>query len=142
MKKLSDHFFEEDFRCKCNVCKREDFRLHLGLVGILEMIAEHFKKQVKIFSAYWCDQYYESLKKNHRSYHPMGKAVHIAIDGVDIKELFKYAETIPGINGIGFYPKNNFIHIDTRPEDKKEAWIKEGESYFPLSADKRRQYGL
>ena len=142
MGNLSDHFNHDDFKCRCDLCKGEEFRIHLGLVGILEMIAEHFKKNVIVGSAYWCEKYHESLQRNRKSYHTSGKAVHIRIDDVPIAELFKFAETIPGVLGLGFYPKENFIHIDTRPEEKKETWVKEGESYLPMTAEKRRQYGL
>ncbi len=139
---LSEHFNHADFKCKCGLCRGEEFRIHLGLVGALEMIAEHFQKKILVGSAYWCEKYYESLNKSRRSYHTTGKAAHIRIDEVPLPELFKFAETVPGINGIGLYPKENFIHIDTRPEEKKEQWVKEGENYIPLSSDKRRQYGL
>jgi len=139
MTKLSDHFNNEDFMCRCDFCKGETFRIHLGLVGILEMIWEHFKKEVIIGSAYWCEKYFESLNRSHKTYHTSGKAAHIKVQDVDIKEVFKFAETIPGINGIGLYPKDEFIHLDTRPEEKKESWIKEGESYNPLTPEKRKQ---
>ncbi|OGC06370.1 hypothetical protein A2526_01495 [candidate division WOR-1 bacterium RIFOXYD2_FULL_36_8] len=142
MARLSEHFRDEDFRCRCNFCKGQEFRIHLGLVGVLEMIGEHFKKKVSVLSAYWCDEHYESLNRNSRSYHTMGKAAHIKIEGIELNELFKYVETIEGLNGLGFYPKEGFVHIDTRPSEKKESWIKEGESYTSITAEKRRQYGL
>lgn len=139
---LSEHFNHTDFKCSCDLCKGEEFRIHLGLVGAIEMIAEHFKMNVLIGSSYWCEKYHESLKRNRKSYHTSGKAAHIRINEVPLNDLFRFAETVPGLNGIGFYPKENFIHIDTRPEEKKEQWVKEGESYVPLTAEKRRQYGL
>ncbi|MBI5701128.1 DUF882 domain-containing protein [Candidatus Saganbacteria bacterium] len=142
MGNLSEHFSNEDFKCTCDLCKGEEFRIHLGLVGALEMIAEHFNKRVLVGSAYWCDKYYESLNRSRRSYHTNGKAAHIRIDGVELKDLFKFVETIPGLNGIGFYPKENFVHIDTRPIEKKETWIKEGETYSLPTSDKRSLYGL
>ncbi|MFA4967087.1 MAG: DUF882 domain-containing protein [Candidatus Margulisiibacteriota bacterium] len=139
---LSEHFNYKDFNCKCPQCKGEGFKIHLGLVGALEMIAEHFQKQVKVISAFWCDDYYESLKREKVSYHLKGKAVHIAIDGVPPNELFKYAETIPEINGIGLYPQEGFVHLDTRPLEKRDLWVKDGERYIPLTPEKRKQYGL
>lgn len=142
MGKLSENFNSEDFKCKCGVCKGEGFKFHLGLVGALEMIAEHFKKKPEVITAFWCEKYFDSLKKSHKSYHTRGKAAHIRIEGVTLKELFVFAETIPGLNGLGFYPKENFIHIDTRPAEKKEVWVKEGESYSPLTSDKKSLYGL
>ena len=142
MGNLSEHFNQEDFICNCDACKGKEFRIHLGLVGALENIAVHFGKTITVGSAYWCENYYDSLKRNRRTYHTSGKAAHIRIDGVELPELFKYAETVDGLNGIGFYPKENFIHVDTRPPEKRELWVKEGENYSPLTAEKRRIYGL
>lgn len=139
---LSEHFSNNDFKCTCDLCKGQEFRIHLGLVGALELITEHFKKNITTGSAYWCDEYYDLLKRNRRSYHTTGKAVHIRIDGVPLNELFKFAETISEINGLGYYPKEDFIHIDTRPKEKKELWVKEGDHYNTLTSDKRTQYGL
>ncbi|KAF0134510.1 MAG: hypothetical protein FD145_528 [Candidatus Saganbacteria bacterium] len=139
---LSEHFNHKDFKCACPECRGEGFKIHLGLVGILEAVVEHFQKPVKIKSAFWCEAFNEKQKKEKLSLHVKGKAVHFSVEGIPISEAFKFTETIPGINGIGFYPQEEFIHIDTRPVEKKDAWIKEGERYSPLTQDKRRQYGL
>jgi hypothetical protein len=140
MGNLSEHFNHKDFACKCPECKGE-YKIHLGLVGALEQIGAHFKKKVKVLSAYWCDAYYEKLKRERRSSHTQGKAAHIAIDGVSLQELFKYAETIPELRGLGFYPKEDFIHVDTRSGDPVR-FVKEGSDYLPLTPDKRAKHGL
>ncbi len=139
---LSEHFNHKDFKCNCPECRGEGFKIHLGLVGVLEMIAEHFQKPIKVISAYWCEAYNDSLKKEKVSYHVKGKAVHISAEGAPLNELFKFSEAIPEINGLGLYPQDGFIHLDTRPKEKKEMWIKEGERYSTLTPEKRRQYGL
>jgi hypothetical protein len=141
MGNLSDNFNHKDFACRCPECKGE-YRIHLGLVGILEEIASHFKKRPKILSAYFCEAYTEKLNRDKPSYHSKGKAVNIAVDGVPALEVFKFAESINGVNGLGFYPEENMVHLDTRPPEKKEAWIKEKGRYTPFAADKRHQYGL
>lgn len=141
MGNLSDNFNHKDFACKCPRCKGE-YRIHLGLVGILEEIAVHFKKRPKILAGFYCEDYFESLKRDKPSWHCKGKAANIAIEGVPAAQLFKFAETIPGINGLGFYPEENMVHLDTRPAEKKEAWLKERGRYSPITADKRSQYGL
>ena len=138
---LSENFNHKDFACKCPQCKGE-YRVHLGLVGILEAIGAHFRKRPKIIAGFYCEAYSESLKRDKLSYHTKGKAVNIAIDGVAAADLFKFAETIEGVNGLGFYPEEKMVHIDTRPVEKKEVWIKERGKYSPLTAEKRQQYGL
>jgi hypothetical protein len=141
MGNLSEHFNHKDFACRCPQCRGE-YRVHLGLVGALEAIAVHFHKRPRIVSAYYCDAYTEKLNREKLSWHSRGKAVNLAIDGVTAVELFKFAETIPGLNGLGLYPEEGMIHIDTRPEEKKESWVKEKGKYHPLTEERRRQYGL
>lgn len=141
MGNLSENFNHRDFACKCPQCKGE-YRIHLGLVGILEEITTHFKKRPKIVSAFFCEAYSESLKREKPSWHSKGKAVNITIEGIPAAEVFKFAEGIKGVNGLGFYPEENAIHLDTRPPEKKESWIKEKGRYSPLTSDKRHQYGL
>lgn len=138
---LSENFSHKDFACRCPECKGE-YRVHLGLVGILEQIAAHFKKRPKIISAYYCEAYTEKLKHEKLSWHSKGKAANITIDGVPAAEVFKFAESLEGVNGLGFYPEENMVHVDTRPPEKKELWIREKGKYAPLTADKHHQYGL
>ncbi len=141
MGNLSEHFNHKDFACRCPDCRGE-YRIHMGLVGALEQIGGHFRKKVRVVSAFWCDDYYEKLNRTgRRSFHATGKAAHITMDGVAPQELFKYAETIPELRGVGFYPKENFIHLDTRPGDPVR-FVKEGNDYYPLTSDKRAKYGL
>lgn len=140
MGNLSEHFNHKDFACRCPECKGE-YRVHLGLVGALEQIGGHFRKKVRIDSAYWCDAYHEKLNKPKRSLHTMGKAVHIHIEGISPQDLFKYAETIPELRGVGFYPKEKWIHIDTR-QGNPVRFVKEGSDYLPLTPEKRARYGL
>jgi len=141
MGNLSENFNHRDFACKCPECRGE-YRIHLGLVGMIEQIAVNFKKRPKIVSAFYCDRYTEKLNRDKLSWHSKGKAVNFTIEGIPAAEVFKYAEKIEGINGLGFYPEENMVHIDTRPIEKKDAWVKEKGRYVPLTADKRAQYGL
>ena len=137
---LSSHYNNRDFACRCPECRGE-YRVHLGLVGALEQIGAHFRKRVRILSAYWCDAYHEKQNKTKRSFHTKGKAAHIAIDGVSLQDLFKFAETVPELRGVGLYPKDNFIQVDTRPGDPVR-FVKEGSDYHQLTPDKRAKYGL
>jgi zinc D-Ala-D-Ala carboxypeptidase len=140
MGNLSEHYNNKDFACRCPECRGE-YRVHLGLVGALEDIGGHFRKKVHIDSAFWCDAFHEKQNKPKRSFHTKGKAAHIHIDGVTPQELFKYCETVPELRGLVFYPKEAFIHIDTRPGDPVRV-VKENKDYLPLTSDKRAKYGL
>lgn len=142
MGNLSDNFSNKDFTCKCPACRGGgEYKLHLGLVGILEMLASHFKKAPKVIVGFRCEESTEKLVGRKRSIHNMGKAAHIIIDGVSLAEIYNFAREIPEIGGIGIYPSENFIHLDTRAGDRAE-WVKEGETYSPLTLEKKKQYGL
>ena len=142
MGNLSENFNYKDFTCKCPSCKGGgEYKIHLGLVGVLEMISSHFKQKPRIISGYRCEDSTEKITGTKRSLHTLGKAAHIVIDGVPLAQLYKFVREIPEIKGLGLYPKDNFIHIDTRAGDRVE-WVKEGDSYNPLTLEKRKQYGL
>jgi hypothetical protein len=62
-----------------------------------------------------------------------------------LAEVFKFAEALPEIRGIGYYPSEKVIHIDTRSLDKdeeKDLWIKEGTKITELTKELRPKYGL
>jgi len=144
MGNLSEHFNSRDFVCKCKEC-RGKVRIHLGLVGALEAIAERFKRVPRIVEAYRCDILSErngALKKNS---HRQGKAAHIYVEGIPLPELFKFVETLPEIRGIGYYSKENLLHIDTRALDKdepKDIWVKEGNKILPMNQELKAKYKL
>ena len=47
-----------------------------------------------------------------RSLHMQGKAMDIRLHGVALKDLRKAAIALKS-GGVGYYPKSNFIHVDT-----------------------------
>lgn len=49
-----------------------------------------------------------------QSYHTRGQAMDFHIDGVQLAHIRKAALKMRA-GGVGFYPKSNFIHIDTGP---------------------------
>ena len=66
---------------------------------------------------------YRSLKTNHmlrdktngvarRSLHMQGKAIDVRIPGFDSAKLHKAALSLKS-GGVGYYPKSNFVHVDT-----------------------------
>ena len=105
------------------------------------MIGAHFRKKVRIVSGFWCDDFHEKQNKPKRSFHTKGKAAHITMDGVSAQDLFKFAETLPELRGLVFYPNQNHIHVVTR-QGVPSRVVKEGSNYLPLTQDKRNKYGL
>lgn len=47
-----------------------------------------------------------------RSLHMQGKAIDVRLPGVELKQLRKAALNL-NVGGVGFYPKSNFLHLDT-----------------------------
>ena len=144
MGNLSEHFSNKDFLCRCGECK-DAVRIHLGLIGALEAITEYFRKTPTIHEAYRCDIYNEKHNIQKKNSHRLGKAAHISLQNVELKDLFNFAQTLQEIRGIGFNPSENLLHIDTRTLDKdenKEVWLKDGSKITPMTEEMRSRYGL
>lgn len=105
------------------------------------MIWEHFKAPVRIVSGYRCEPFSDQISGTKKRLHSKGKAANIFVEGIDLTELFKFAESIQELKGIGIYPEEKFIHVDTR-DGNREEWTKEGGKYIPLTHEKRRHLGL
>ncbi len=142
MGNLSEHFSYRDFTCKCESCKgKGEYKIHLGLVGGLELLIFSIKKPIKIVTGFRCEESSEKVLGSKKSFHAKGKAANISGAGIPLTDLFKAAEHIQEFKGIGFYPEENFIHVDTR-DGEREEWIKEKGSYSPLTKEKKRRYNL
>lgn len=48
------------------------------------------------------------------SYHMRGQAIDFRIDGVSLAKVKKAAEGLKN-GGVGYYPRSNFVHVDTGP---------------------------
>lgn len=144
MGNLSEHFDKRDFGCRCRECRGE-LRIHLGLVGALEAITENYRRKPVIHEAFRCERLGEKKGNERKNSHRAGKAAHISMNGVSLQDLFRFAETVPEIRGIGYYPDEKVLHVDTRNIDKtgeKEKWVKEAGKIFPLTSELRTKYGL
>lgn len=140
MAKLSYSFKEEDFKCKCNQCKKE-FKISLGIVGALEFIKGHFRERIEVVNGYKCSEAIGNRDSYKKSYHSLGKAVDFRVKNIPIEEVFVFCETMPELRGIGFYPKENFVHIDLREHERTE-WVFENKEYKTLSTSLRSKYKL
>lgn len=119
-KKLSTNFKVSEFRCKD---KSDKILISEELVKVLQDIRDHFKKAVKINSAYRTEAYNKKIGGAQKSQHVQGKAADIVIDGVTPKQIALYAQS-KDIGGIGLYDYGNgsgFCHVDVRA--KMTRWI-------------------
>ncbi|MCC3304323.1 YcbK family protein [Sneathiella sp. HT1-7] len=76
-------------------------------------------RSAQIISGYRSPKTNATLRQNSsnvakKSYHMKGMAIDLRIGGVDLKYLQKAAKSLKG-GGVGYYPKSQFLHIDTGP---------------------------
>jgi len=110
------HFKLSEFSCPC--CKR--VILHPKLLVKLIELRKILERPVYITSGYRCPEYNQKIGGVVNSYHCIGLAADIQVKDISLIDLLGYAEEID-FNGIGFYEKKNFLHLDVRPT-KRTRW--------------------
>lgn len=75
--------------------------------------------EILVLSGYRTARTNSSLRRRSRgvasnSYHMLGKAVDFYIQGVPLAKIKRAAESLNN-GGVGYYPRSNFIHVDTGP---------------------------
>lgn len=84
--------------------------MHPRLLRTLAHIQRHFgNRRIEIISGYRAPAQGDELN----SYHQVGRAVDLRIDGVSKGQLFLYCRSLARM-GCGFYPAAEFVHIDVR----------------------------
>ncbi|MBS0847836.1 YcbK family protein [Citrobacter sp. JGM124] len=76
-------------------------------------------KPVQLISGYRSVDTNNGMRAHHRgvakkSYHTKGQAMDFHIDGVALNNVRKAALSMRA-GGVGYYPRSNFVHIDTGP---------------------------
>lgn len=106
-KMLSEHFSEEEFRCKhCGEIKVDPL-----LIAKLECVRAALGHiPIYINSGYRCEEHNKRVGGAMNSYHVKGQAADIRING-DIRELAKICDNVFKYGGMGIY--KNFVHVDT-----------------------------
>lgn len=89
----------------------------LLLMCDLQILLDH-RKPFDIISGYRCQRTNARLRKAGRgvakeSYHTKGKAVDIQFRGLTLQRAYK-AVCHMRKGGVGLYPQNRFVHMDTR----------------------------
>lgn len=100
--------------------RNEVYPLDKNLLVQLDAIQTVLKKktEIQIISGYRSPATNESLRANSsggvakKSLHMQGKALDFRLAGVDLNDVRKAAIELK-MGGVGFYPKSNFVHIDT-----------------------------
>jgi uncharacterized protein YcbK (DUF882 family) len=122
MKYETQHFSEEtDGKAVCSCCGAGG--LSIAILVVLEHIREKAEgKPIVLTSGARCTKYNASIGGAKNSEHksteedPFSDAVDIHVEGMSTKELHIIVKSLPYANllGIGYYPKDGFVHVDTR----------------------------
>lgn len=86
------------------------------MVWLLTEVARAFPgRAIVLMSGYRRD--------GHSGNHGKGRALDLYVQGVPNAELFKVCRTLRDV-GCGFYPRNQFVHLDVRPYGTgRVAWV-------------------
>lgn len=114
--KLSPHFAEAEFACRC--CGM--VRVNIRLVHMLEQMREQLGgKPVVITSGYRCAAHNRAVGGAQQSQHLLGNAADIVVANVASNEVAAVSEKI-GFPGLGRYA--GFTHVDVRI-GKYARWV-------------------
>ena len=114
--KVARHFKLSEFACPC--CNH--VMLHPKLLGKLVELRNVLERAVYITSGYRCPRYNQKIGGVVNSYHCIGLAADIKVRNINLISLLEICENID-FNGIGFYEKKDFLHLDVRPT-KRSRW--------------------
>ena len=114
--KVARHFKLSEFACPC--CNH--VMLHPKLLGKLVELRNVLERAVYITSGYRCPRYNQKIGGVVNSYHCIGLAADIKVRNINLISLLEICENID-FNGIGFYEKKDFLHLDVRPT-KPSRW--------------------
>ncbi|WP_284192491.1 DUF882 domain-containing protein [Vibrio zhanjiangensis] len=108
-----------------NLCR--DFRVNQvhpmdkNLFDIISLIQSALgtNAEVQIISGYRSPETNQALRSMSsgvakKSYHMLGQAIDFRLDGVNLK-LVRDAAMELKAGGVGYYPRSDFVHIDTGP---------------------------
>lgn len=110
--RVSAHFNRSEFACKCG-CGFDT--VDAQTLEILEAVREHFKQAVIITSAARCEAHNAAVGGVKNSLHTQGRACDISVRNHSPDVVASFVDSImPARGGVGTYPDNNFVHIDTR----------------------------
>ncbi|CAO97174.1 YcbK family protein [Erwinia tasmaniensis] len=109
-----NHFFR-DYRA--NKSKSIDPHLFDQLSRLQALL--NTRKPVQLISGYRSLVTNNMLRENgdgvaKHSYHTLGQAMDFHIEGITLSNIRKAALALRS-GGVGYYPKSNFVHIDTGP---------------------------
>jgi uncharacterized protein YcbK (DUF882 family) len=103
------------FRCRRTGKQRP---MDAGVLALLADVAAHWAdKRIEIISGFRAPPYGAPHSKHFK-----GLAIDLRIPGVRTTTLRDYVWRKDRGVGVGYYKKENFVHIDSRPDAQDRAW--------------------
>jgi len=110
----SKYFKPSEFRCKGKECKdKPEPVMSEKLLILLDKIRDKVGKPIVVNCGYRCPIHNKDVGGVANSFHCQCIAADLSAVGVGVNELAAMAEEC-GADGIGKYPKKNFVHVDSR----------------------------
>ena len=112
----SKYFKLSEFQCKCKKCQDNNIMpvVDERLFILLDNIREKMGCPVIVNSGYRCHNHNAAVGGVPDSQHVLGKAADIyVLPPNKVTRLHSVAQDC-NADGIGFYPKRNFVHVDVR----------------------------
>jgi uncharacterized protein YcbK (DUF882 family) len=115
---LTEHFNAAEFESNDGAVTPMDFRANLQvLANALEVIHPFYNKDIIVTSGYRSPEHNKAVNGGTKSFHLLGKAADIYIQGVKPRALarllaFCMKENLIPTGGLGIY--STFVHYDTR----------------------------
>jgi uncharacterized protein YcbK (DUF882 family) len=111
-KQLTKNFRRLEFACKCGDCVMADVTPRL--VEYLQELRDQIGRPISISSGIRCPKHNKAVGGEKNSYHLIGRAADIYVAGMSVQQLHKAVVAFGKFNGVGYYPKRGFVHVDTR----------------------------
>jgi uncharacterized protein YcbK (DUF882 family) len=92
--------------------------LHPGVIAMLAEVGQRYPGHViEIVSGYR-----GTREERRTSPHKAGRAIDLRVRGVRTAEIRDWLWSTHSHVGIGYYPHHDFLHMDTRPDQRDTAW--------------------